>query len=251
MVLAMTISLKNAVGDFFETEEKWMTLLLLSLCQLIPIVGPMVLIGYFTRRFALKRSGAEAPDFKFDDFAEYLQIGLWPTLAYLVLSLFFIPLMILAEIPMFVTIIKIGPEPESLAPMFIAMAVTYGLIILASLLLLFIASPVVLRSSLMKSFKDGFSKRFVFSFIKKVGLSFLLWTVLLWVLAIFASMLGMCAFFVGSIFVGTIAMYAGFHLLYQHYDLYLERGGEEIEIHPEVLEKAVRVPPIPQTGGKE
>ena len=38
----MTISLNNAIGDIFGTKEKWMTLLLLSVCQFIPIVGPMV-----------------------------------------------------------------------------------------------------------------------------------------------------------------------------------------------------------------
>lgn len=226
-----------------------MTLLFLSLCQLIPIVGPMVIIGYFTRRFVLKRSGAKAPDFKFDDFGEYLQIGLWPTLAYLVLSFAAIPLIILAEIPMFMAIFKLESEQESMAPIFVAMAITYSLIIFISFLLILFASPVVLRSSLMKSFQEGFSMSFVFGFIKKVGLSFMLWTSALWFIAAAASVLGMLAFFIGSIFVATVAMYAGFHLLYQHYDLYLERGGEEIKIHPEVLKSNTRVPPLPQTGG--
>jgi len=247
----MSISLKNAVGDFFETREKWMTLLLLSVCQFIPIVGPMVIIGYFTRRFALTRSGDVAPDFKFDDFGEYLQIGLWPTLVYLLLSLLSMPLMLLAEIPIFVAMMKLESEPQSLAPLFGAMAVTYSLILMLSIILMFLASPMVLRSSLMKDFKEGFSMRFVFGFIKKVGFSFLLWLVVLWILAFFASLLGFLAFFVGSIVVSTVAMYAGFHLLYQHYDLYLERGGEEIEIHPEILKSAIRVPPLPPAGGQD
>ncbi|MCF6314177.1 MAG: hypothetical protein L3J39_17140 [Verrucomicrobiales bacterium] len=63
----MKISIKSAVVDFFETEEKWMTLLWLSLFQFIPIVGFMVMIGYFARRFARKREGLSIPDFKFDD----------------------------------------------------------------------------------------------------------------------------------------------------------------------------------------
>ena len=228
-----------------------MTLLLLSLCQLIPIVGPMVLIGYFTRRFVLKRSGAKVPDFKFDDFGEYLQIGLWPTLAYLVLSLAAIPLILLAEIPIFVAIFKLESEPESMAPIFVAMAITYSLIIFISFLLILVASPVVLRSSLMKSFQAGFSMSFVFGFIKKVGLSFMLWMAALWFIAAAASVIGMCAIFIGSIFVATVAMYVGFHVLYQHYDLYLERGGEEIEIHPEVLTRVMSAPPLPKSSGRD
>ena len=72
----------------------------------------------------------------------------------------------------------------------------------------------------------------------------------LWVVAAVASVLGMFAFFIGIIFVGTVAMYAGFHVLYQHYDLYLERGGEEITVHPEVLGKAVNVPPLSRPEGQ-
>lgn len=245
----MTINLNNAIGDFFGTKEKWMTLLLLSVCQFIPIVGPMVMVGYFTRRFALVRSGGDELDFTFDDFAEYLQIGLWPTLAYLVVSFAAIPFIIIAEVPMFLAIIKLTEEPESIAPLIGGLVVTYGLIFVISVLLILVASPIVLRSSLMKSFKEGFSMSFIVSFLKKVGLSFLLWMVLLWILAVFASLLGMLAFFVGSIFVGTVATYAGFHMLYQHYDLYLERGGEKIAIHPDVLKTASKVPPLPPNGG--
>lgn len=245
----MTISLNNAIGDFFGTKEKWMTLLLLSLCQFIPVVGPMVLIGYFTRRFALVRSGGEEIDFTFDGFSEYLQIGLWPTLAYLVVSFVAIPLIFIAEVPMLLAIIKMAEEPESIAPLIGGVAVTYAMIFAISILLILVASPIILRSSLMKSFKEGFSMSFIVSFLKKVGSSFTLWIFVLAILTFFASMLGMLAFFVGSIFVGTVAMYAGFHMLYQHYDLYLERGGEKIEIHPDVLKKAAVVPPLPPGGG--
>jgi hypothetical protein len=244
----MTISLNNAIGDFFGTKEKWMTLLLLSVCQFIPIVGPMVMMGYFTRRFALVRSGGEEIDFTFDGFSEYLNIGLWPTLAYLVVSFVAIPLIFIAEVPMLFAIMKMAEDPESIVPLIGGMAVTYAMIFAISILLILVASPIILRSSLMKSFKEGFSMSFIVSFLKKVGLSFTLWIVVLAILTFFASILGMLAFFVGSIFVGTVAMYAGFHMLYQHYELYLERGGEKIEIHPDILKKATVVPPLPPSG---
>ncbi len=241
----MRISLKDAVGDFFETPEKWMTLLFLSLCQFIPLVGPVVMIGYFTRRFALTRSGSEAPDFKFEDFGDYLQIGLWPALAYFAMALFAMPLILLAELPVLMVMINLEPEPASFAPIIAAMALSYGLIILISLLLMFFGAPVVLRSSLMKRFQSGFSMGFVFDFIKKVGMSFFFWMVILWVISMVASVAGMLVLFVGAVLVSTLAMYAGFHLLYQHYELYLERGGQLIEVHPEVLRNVTGRPPLP------
>ncbi|MEM7603480.1 MAG: hypothetical protein AAF357_18960, partial [Verrucomicrobiota bacterium] len=37
------------------------------------------------------------------------------------------------------------------------------------------------------------------------------------------------------------------HLVFQHYDLMLERGGERIEVNPE-LTKTLGVPPLPNTA---
>lgn len=228
-----------------------MTLLLLSLCQFIPMVGFMVMIGYFARRFARKRNGLSIPDFKFDDFGEYLQLGVWPTLAYLLVSFAAIPLIFLAEIPMFWGIIHVAatePQPqlpsEVLPFIFGLMALSYLLMIIVSMLMIVTASPVVLRSGMKKDFSAGFDKVFFFGFIRKVGLSYMGWMVVLWMAAAVASMIGMLAMFVGAIFVGTLATYAGYHLLWQHYELYLQRGGEEIKIHPDVLGEKV-TPPLP------
>ncbi|MCF6314176.1 MAG: hypothetical protein L3J39_17135 [Verrucomicrobiales bacterium] len=112
---------------------------------------------------------------------------------------------------------------------------------IVGMLLIVAASPIVLRSGLRKDFRAGFDKVFFFGFIRKVGLSYLGWMAVLWVLMAVASILGMFVLFVGAIFVGTLASYAGYHLLWQHYDLYLQRGGEEIEIHPEVLGEKVAI----------
>jgi len=61
-----------------KTKQKWQTLLLLSVCVLIPVVGPIVVMGYSYRRSAGERAGIPAADFDFSDFGEPLQAGLWP-----------------------------------------------------------------------------------------------------------------------------------------------------------------------------
>lgn len=98
----------------------------------------------------------------------------------------------------------------------------------------------------MKSFKAGFSKGFIFGFLKKVGLGYLGWVIVLGIVTYVASILGLFALIVGAFFVSTLMLYAWIHLLFQHYDLYLERGGEGIVVHPEVLKSASDIPPLPQ-----
>ncbi len=42
----MDNKLAIASRELLSTPEKWMTILLLSVCMLIPVVGPMVISGY-------------------------------------------------------------------------------------------------------------------------------------------------------------------------------------------------------------
>ena len=83
----MSISLGAALKDIFKTEKKWMTILGLSVSTLIPVIGPIVSMGFVIRRMARERCGHEAEDFDFNFFGEYLKYGLWPFLATFVLSL--------------------------------------------------------------------------------------------------------------------------------------------------------------------
>jgi len=46
----MTIDFGAACSYLFKTKQKWQTLLLLSVCILIPVVGQIVVMGYLYRR---------------------------------------------------------------------------------------------------------------------------------------------------------------------------------------------------------
>lgn len=96
----MKIELGPAFKDLFATEKKWMTILGLAVSMLIPIVGPMVAIGYLFRRFFRVRNGKPTEDFDFNLFGDYLKGGLWPVLASMVAALIFIPLVIVAMVLM-------------------------------------------------------------------------------------------------------------------------------------------------------
>jgi len=56
----MSIDFGRAMKDIFSTEKKWMTILGLFVCVLIPVVGQMVAIGYMVRRFMREREGKPA-----------------------------------------------------------------------------------------------------------------------------------------------------------------------------------------------
>ena len=61
---------------------------------------------------------------------------------------------------------------------------------------------------------------------------------------------GYLALITGVYVVASILRVAIVHLLSQHYDLYLERGGETIAVHPDVTARIGR-PPLPTASSIE
>jgi hypothetical protein len=243
----MTIDFGAACSDLFKTGKKWMTLLLLSVCILIPVVGQIVVMGYLFRRYAGERAGIPAADFDFSDFGEHLQTGLWPFLCGLVATLVAVPLLMVTMIPM-ILMPLFAPENEVLVLIGFAVGMILYLIVFA-VMILFIM-PIQLRAGLMMDFKAGFSRRFVFDFVRKVGFSYLLWFVVLNLVVIPLAFIGYFALFVGVYVVATWAQVTAMHLLFQHYDLYRERGGEPIAVNPALLKVLAKpvFPPLPSPG---
>ena len=65
----------------------------LLVCMLIPFVGALVAIGYLVgvEKALIQNPNADAPKFDFGKFSQYLQRGLWPFLASLILMLVVLP----------------------------------------------------------------------------------------------------------------------------------------------------------------
>lgn len=240
----MKIDFASSFKDLFSTEKKWMTVLGLSVSLLIPIVGPLVALGYLMRRFARVRSGKTVEDFDFNNFGEYLQIGLWPFLCTLVVTVVLMPIIFVCALPM-----SLGPViAENNEGLAIALVIVgFFLYMLSLALLMLVLYPVMLRSGLTMDFKSGFSKSFIISFMRKVGLSLIGYLLLLYIIAIPLVLIGYLALLVGAIVVSAVLQFVMFHLIFQHYDLYLERGGEEVEVNPELI-KDYGTPPLPNAN---
>lgn len=237
----MKISFSTAFKDIWTTPNKWMTVLGLCVSMLIPIVGPMVAFGYLFRRYARVRAGYEVEDFDFQYFGEYLKFGLWPFLASLVASLVVVPIAMIGMAPMFAAPF-VAENSETLA--FAMMGIGF---LLYTVILLVACVPlyaVMLRSGLRLDFKEGFRWSFLKSFTGKVGLSLIGYFLLLGLVSMPLMLLGYFALFIGVYIVAAIMNVALMHLLFQHYDLYVERGGEPIETNPELV-KNLGTPPIP------
>ena len=94
-----------SVSDFFKSPKWMMNLLLGGVCVLIPIVGPIVVLGWLITGFwARQDENFETfPDFDFSHFGKYLERGLWPFLVAFVvgvgLSIVLVPLVWILMIP--------------------------------------------------------------------------------------------------------------------------------------------------------
>src|SRR5580658_5655365 len=74
-----------------------MNLVLITVSQLIPVVGPIVLLGYRAEVSVALEHDPELrrhPKFDFGRFVEYLTRGVWPFLISLILSLPIVPVLI-------------------------------------------------------------------------------------------------------------------------------------------------------------
>lgn len=237
------ISLGAAFRDLFSTEKKWPTFWCLCLCQIIPVVGPIVMMGYLFQRFARVRNQMPTPDFNFNLFGEYLKFGLWPFLASLVMTLGIIPIMVLAAVPMMIAAAS-GTDNEVV--IFICIGVSSLIYIFGICLMMVLVFPVTLRSGLMQDFKAGFSKSFIMSFIKTVGGKLVLFYILLMLISFPAMILGYIALFVGLYIVIAVMSFVSYHIVFQCYDLFLERGGERIVVDQALLVDPPPTPPLPQ-----
>lgn len=217
---------------FIFQSPNWVNNLLLgSVCQLIPVIGPIVLFGYeFEVVEALHRNPDRTyPDFDFNRFVIYLQRGIWPMLIAMCVGLVLLPIMMLIMIvPIFLVLAgadKIGDVAVFLiVPI---MAIVFLVLMYGMLMLL---TPMILRAGLAQEFAAAFDFAFVKDFIKRVWWEELLSISFLMISSNVMMLAGSALFCVGMYPAVSWAQLAQSHLWYELYELYLERGGTPIPL---------------------
>src|SRR5262245_12120198 len=94
---------------FVMVKPTWLSnVLMCVVCLLIPIVGPIVLMGYMYVVFdSIHRDPKKQdyPEFKFESFTEYLTRGIWPFLVQLIAqALTMAPMFVMYLIAMMVSV---------------------------------------------------------------------------------------------------------------------------------------------------
>jgi hypothetical protein len=221
-----------AAYRFLFESPKWpLHLLILFVCQFIPIVGPLVMWGYlFDVIEAKHRTGAqEYPEFDFDRLGAYLVRGLWPILVAMVLA---IPFIIVA-LPILLIFVfsRAAGNPSSEQP-FIGLLMAIGILVFFVLMfaMQILVVPLILRAGLSQDFGAAFSMTFLKDFMGRVGKELLLSFLFLLVTFPFVLALGVLALCIGVYAATVIIQFAQFHLYYQLYELYLARGGTPIPL---------------------
>jgi hypothetical protein len=243
-----------SITDFFKSP-KWLTNLLLGgVCTLIPIVGPVALMGWHIGALYGRRDDNDFvgyPMFDLSNFGKYIERGVWPFLVQMVVSLVLVPVMwIVMAVPMF-SMIAItasgqtegGPPPEP-SPVLLIGTVAIMLIGYAIGLAVFIllTKPLMLRAIITQDFGAAFNLGFIKRFIALTWKEQILATLFIMCAGMVLMMLGMLAFCVGVYFAIGLLMFSAYHLDRQIYDLYLARGGEPVPLSPKLSDSP---PPVP------
>ena len=215
-----------AFGYFVGKKPNgWTNLLLVTICLFIPVVGPLVLMGYraeVAERLTRDPDLRKHPDFAFDRFMELLTRGLWPFLIQLIGSFVLVPFALVAIFGA----IGLGAAINQPVIGMILGFLAYMLILLVGSAVLV---PMVFHAELANRFDVGGGFRFAVSFLKLVGGKAIVTYVVFSLLTIPIVFVGLLLCFVGVYPASVVAMMAGQHLMVQLYLDYLDRGGEEIE----------------------
>jgi hypothetical protein len=250
-MIGRAVNYTDSITDFFKSPKWMMNLLLGGVCVLIPIVGPMVLLGWLITGFWARQDERfeTFPEFDFSHFSKYLERGLWPFLvafvASMAVSIVMVPVAWILMIPMMlVGGLSSGANEANAISCFGILALILMMLVWAVMIvgLLLLLVPLKIRASLTqdfaKSFDVGFVKRFVALTWKEMVLS----SLFVFAAGFLLVCLGMIVFCVGVYFATVLTYFSWTHLHKQLYALYLSRGGEPIPLSPKLSEPLAASP---------
>lgn len=241
-----SIDVRRAFRVPFEGENWFVDLLLVLVCLMIPIIGPIVMLGYKMELIEgwLKRPDEPHTRLDFGRFTDYLKRGVWPFLAALVGQLIAMPLTFIVLLPFYCLFFGssffFADDDMAIVGMLCMVAAFIFLfvgIIAVNVLVMCIMTPMMLGAGLSGEIGPGLDFAFVKDFLRRTWKDMAKAYLLFMVSAMLFSMLGCCVLIVGMYFVMAWTWMVMAHLYYQAYILYLARGGKPIQPKPELAGK--------------
>ena len=239
-----------SVTDFFKSPKWIMNLLLGGICMLIPLVGPMVVLGWLITGFwARQEEGfVTFSDFDFSHFGKYLERGLWPFLVVFIVSMAFsmvmVPLAWILMIPMvLVGGLSSGGEANASGCLgFFAMVLMMLFVAAMFFALMLVLVPLKIRASLTQDFVKSFDVVFVKRFLALTWMEIVFSSLFVMITGTLLFCLGLVAFCVGIYFAIVLVYFSWTHLNKQLYTLYLSRGGEPVPLSPKLYDVSPAMP---------
>lgn len=230
-----------ALTDFFKSPKWMMNLLLGALCCMIPVVGPLVFMGWLITGFWGREDERPEtfPDFDFNQFTKYLERGVWPFVVALVVSMVvMIPVFIVVFVCMFGMVAAQGHGHENEPPVFmgVGLVLMFGIIMVVMLVMHLVMVPLMLRACRTQDFKASFSFAWAKDFIARMWLDVLLSMIILWLVSMVLGVIGYLMICIGMFAVMPLIYFAWFHLKWQLYKVYLGRGGQPVPLSPKLQE---------------
>jgi hypothetical protein len=230
----------EAYEFYFRSSKWWVNLLLGAVCILVPIAGPMVLMGWAFE--LLERSPREwrpVSDFDVNRLGKYIGRGVWPFLVQLVIaipvSMVFVGLWFAVIVG---TIATMGPGAGTSRTFFFVFPSYIIGIILISVFVQMISLPMCLRAGITQDFGAAFNFPWALDFIKRTWAEMLLSMLFFLVTSPFIALAGLILCCVGVYPAGALISMAHYHVWFQLYDLFLERGGESIPVKAQPVSDA-------------
>lgn len=228
-------------SDFFRSPKWMMNLLLGGVCVLIPIVGPIVVLGWLITGFWARQDESfdTFPDFDFSNFGKYLERGVWPFLVTFVvgagISIVLVPLVWILMIPAMLIGggLSSGGDPNLGGCLGVVITMVMMLVwAVAIVAMMLVLVPLKIRACLTQDFAKSFDLAFVKQFVALTWKELVLSSLFIVAASIVLPLLGMLVFCVGVYFAAVLIYFSWTHLNKQLYQLYLSRGGEPVPISP-------------------
>ena len=234
-----------AIRYTFDNPEWFVSMVMTCVCLFIPVLGQVAIWGFvFEVLEALHRQpDCTYPKFDLKRFGAYCTRGVWP---FVLLQAVQVTLQLILQLPIqfsfqgMVMLLVTNPQVGA-----IVLAIGLPLILLFLLALaigvsLFTA-PVLLRAGLTQDFRQVFYWPWIKGYLRRMWVEEVLSALFLLVATAVLLPLGCLLFCVGALGASVVLLIAGAHMRWQLYEIYLEKGGEPIPLHPLPAE----VPPVP------
>lgn len=224
----------------FDSPRWAFNLLVTAVANIVPLIGPIFVIGYVAHVMESLRGGAGRDgyhDVDFDRIGDYLLRGAKVFVVSFLLGLLVLPFYLVFMLGSFLLVPLFAGGGGASDGASGAAAVVLGCLgagVFFSFLLVFVLGmmlvsvPLVLRASLHPEFGAAFSPSFVLDFVRRCWKQIVLSYLVFFVASIPLSILGLIAFVVGVFVVSAYLQLVHGHLLAQLADFYEAEGGEPV-----------------------